>query len=319
MKTAAVTARGFFRILCALPALAPLPLFPQTLPGGAEPYTIPQTIFVGDQGRLALPLGSAFAGVEPTVIQGPLLPRSRDLRISRVELEKRGAAAMLLVDFQAYVPGRITLPPIEIASHTFAGLEVTISSILPVERQGMILSAPAEPLAAPGTAALIYGSILGIILLFLALALGSVWGRTGLRSFAERLRRRQVIRAMGRTLKRLRAASSGGDEAILETLSRDFRVFLGMLTGINCRAMVPSEFLALDSLGPGAALQPEALADLFRRCDSLRFSGGGIEREAVFALLEEFKTLAGFLAAAERDKGRLPLSGPRAAGEGGAG
>jgi hypothetical protein len=298
------------RILCAFLVLPLFPLFSQTIPGDAEPYTIPQTIFVGDQGRLALPLGSAFAGVEAAVIQGPLLPRSKDLTINRVELEKRGAAAMLLVDFQGYVPGTITLPPIKIASHTFAGLEVTISSILSVEQQGMILSGPAEPLAAPGTAALIYGAILGIILLLLALTLGSVWGKTRLWDFAERLKRQRVIRAMGRTLKRLRAASPGGDIEILETLSRDFRVLLGMLTGINCRAMVPSEFLALDGLGSGASLRPEAVADLFRRCDALRFSGEGIEREAVFALLDEFKTLAGLLDAAERDKNRLPLSGP---------
>jgi hypothetical protein len=237
--------------------------------------------------------------------------------ISRVELEKRGAAALLLVDFQAYAPGRISLPPIEIASHTFAGLEVTVSSILSVERQGMVLSAPAEPLAAPGTATLIYGAILGFILLLLALALGSVWGRARLRFFAKRLKRRRVIRAMGRTLKRLRAASPGGDLAILETLSRDFRFLLGALTGINCRAMVPSEFLALDSLVSGAGLRPQALADLFRRCDAFRFSGDGIEREAVFALLDEFKSLVGLLDAAERDKSRLAPF--RAAGEGGAG
>ncbi|MDR3122596.1 MAG: hypothetical protein LBU16_02305 [Treponema sp.] len=303
------------RFLCALLVLPLFPLFPQTVPGAAEPYTIPQTIFVGDQGRLALPLGSAFAGLEATVIQGLLLPQSRDLTINRVELEKRGAAAMLLVDFQAYAPGTIALPPIEIASHTFAGLEVTISSILSMEQQGMVLSGPAEPLAAPGTAALIYGASLGILLLLLALTLGSMWGRTGLRDFAERLRRRRVIRAMGRTLKRLRAAPPGGDRAILETLSRDFRVFLGTLTGINCRAMVPSEFLALDSLGPIAALRLEAVADLFRRCDALRFSGEGIEREAVFALLDEFKTLAGLLDAAERDRNRLSRFRPRTARE----
>jgi hypothetical protein len=319
MKPAALTLGGLFRILCALLALPPFPLFSQTVSGTAEPYTIPQTIFVGDKARLALPLGSAFAGTDPEVIRGPLLPRSGDLAITRVELEKRGAAAMLLVDFQAYLPGRISLPPIEIASHTFAGLEVTISSILSVERQGMILSAPAEPLAAPGTAALIYGAILGIILLFLALALGGVWGRTRLRSFAERLKRQRVIRAMGRTLKRLRAASPGGDLAIPETLSRDFRVFLGILTGINCRAMVPGEFLALDSLAPGAGLRPETVADLFRRCDTLRFSGEGMEREAVFALLDDFKSLTGLLAAAEKGRNRFPLFGSRPAGQGGAG
>jgi hypothetical protein len=215
------------------------------------------------------------------------------------------------VDFQAYAPGLIPLPPIEIASHTFAGLEVAISSILPVERQGMVLSAPAEPLAAPGTAALIYGAILGLLLLLLGMTLGSVWGRTRLRSFAERLKRQRVIRTMMRTLKRLRSASPGRDMEIPETLSRDFRVLLGMLTGQNCQAMVPSEFLALGGLGSGAMPKPEALADLFRRCDALRFSGQGIEREAALALLDEFKTLVGLLDAAERDRNRLFRSGSR--------
>jgi hypothetical protein len=303
------------RFLLLLLALPVFPVFSQTVPG--EPYLIPQTVFVGDKGRLALPLGSAFAGAEAAVIQGAALPRTRDLVINRVELERRGAAATLLVDFQAYVPGLITLPPIEIASHTFAGLEVTIRSILPVEPQGMILSGPAEPLAAPGTAALIYGSILGIILMLLALTLGSVWGRTRLRYFVERLRRQWVIRAMGRTLKRLRAVSPGRDSEIPAILSRDFRVLLGIFTGINCQAMVPSEFLSLDNLG-GAA-RPEAVADLFRRCDTLRFSGRGIERDAALALLDEFKNLAVLLGAAEKDKSRLSLSGPETRGEGGAG
>jgi hypothetical protein len=217
-----------------------------------------------------------------------------------------------LVDFQAYAPGTITLPPIEIASHTFAGLEVTISSILAVEQRGMVLSGSAEPLAAPGTAALIYGAILGLIFLLLALTLGSVWGKTRLRDIAERLKRRRVIRAMGRTLKRLRSASPDGGIEIPETLSREFRVFLGALTGINCQAMVPSEFLGLDDLGSGAGLRPEVVADLFRRCDALRFSGEGMEKEAVFALLDEFKLLARLLDTVERGRRRLPFSGPAA-------
>jgi hypothetical protein len=307
------------RLLAALLALPLFPLFPQTPSGVAEPYLIPQTVFVGDRARLAIPLGSVFAGLEPAVIQGALLPQSKDLRINRVELERRGETAMLLVDFQGYVPGLIALPPIEIGSHTFSGFEVAVSSILSVEQQGMVLSAPAEPLAAPGTAALIYGAILALILLLLALTLGSVWGRARLGFFAERLKRRRLIRAMGRTLKRLRTAAPGGNLAILELLSRDFRVLLGMLTGINCRAMVPSEFLALDGLGSVADLNPQVLADLFRRCDALRFGGAGIEGEAVFALLEEFKALAGLLAAAEKDRGRLLPFRSRAAEKGGAG
>ncbi|WP_010257912.1 hypothetical protein [Treponema primitia] len=285
-----------------------LPVFPgfsQDHPSGISgdntPYIIPQTIFVGDKGRLVFPLGSAFAGTEGAVIQGAGLPRSNELVINRVELERRGTAVRLLVDFQAYVPGLILLPPIEIASHTFTGLEVNISSILSVEQRGMVLSGPAEPLTAPGTAVMIYGTILGIILLLLALTLGGFWGKTRLGNFAERLRRRQVIRAMGKSLRRLRNTEAGKEGETLEALSGEFRSFLGILTGTNCRAMVPRELLALPALGTADGLSPAAISDLFRRCDTLRFSGESIERELVSGLLDEFKELTGLLETAEKE------------------
>jgi hypothetical protein len=240
------------------------------------------------------------------VIQGADLPRSKDVVITRVELERRGGAAQLLVDFQAYVPGLVVLPPIEIASHTFTGIEVSISSILSVERRGMVLSSPADPLAAPGTAGLVYETILGIILLLLAVTVGNFWRKTRLRDFAERWRRRRVIRAMGKCVGRLRGAGAGGNGKILETLSGDFRTFLGILTGTNCRAMVPREFLALPGLGSAAGLSPAFVSDLFRRCDTLRFSGADIDGEAVFNLLDEFKKLTGLLEAAEKDRNRRP-------------
>ena len=74
--------------------------------------------------------------------------------------------------------------------------------------------------------------------------------------------------------------------------------------------MVPREFLALPALGDAAALSPEAVSDLFRRCDTLRFSGVGIEGGAVFNLLDEFKELTGLLDAAEKEKRRQPAAGP---------
>jgi hypothetical protein len=282
-----------------------LPVFSQEL----APYLIPQTIFVGDKGRLVVPLepgtvGSAFVGTEGVSVKDTNLPRSKDLVISRVELERRGTIARLLVDFQAYTPGRIELPAIEIASHTFTGLEVTISSILQVEQRGMVLSGPAEPLAAPGTAALIYGTILGIILLLLALTLGGFQGRTRLMDFAERFRRLRVIRTMGRSIRRLRGVEAGREGEILEALSREFRTGLGVLTGTNCRAMVPGEFLTLPALGDDYALSPPALSEFFRRCDTLRFSGAGIAPDAVFKILDEFMEMTFLLEAAEKDRYR---------------
>ncbi|GHV75358.1 hypothetical protein AGMMS49942_01790 [Spirochaetia bacterium] len=292
-----------------------LPVFPVFPQDGDAPYLIPRKIFVGDKGRLVFPLGhDTDISAIGAVIQGADLPQSRDLIISRVEVEQRGASVRLLVDFQAFTPGRIPLPPIKIAlngvSHTFTGLEVTVSSILQVEQRGMVLSGPLEPLAAPGTAALIYGTVLGIILLVLVLTLGGFWGKIRVKDFAERWRRRRVIRAMERNIKRLQSALAGAEAGvgregqILETLSGEFRTCLGILTGINCRAMVPREFLSLPALGGPLALSPAALSELFRRCDILRFSGAGIEPAVVRKLLDEFKEMTFLLALAEKERYR---------------
>jgi hypothetical protein len=275
--------------------------------GDDSPYTIPQTIFVGDRGRLVIPLGSTFSGSEGGVLRGPEgLPQSEDLIITRVELEHRGTMSRLLIDFQAYAPGIIELPPIEIASHTFTGLEITISSILDTRPQGMVLSGPAPPLSAPGTAVMIYGTTLGIIGFFLLVVLGRIWGLPRLRRLGTRLRRRRMIRSMGKILRRLRntlvkdksaTGVAGGPEGeILGRVSREFRTFLGLLSGMNCRAMVPREFLDLPFLAGFPEDQDEALSgtflcDIFRRCDTLRFSGAGIEGAAVIGVLDDFKRI----------------------------
>jgi len=290
--------------------------------GGNAPFLIPQTVFVGDRGRLVFPLGSAFSGVENRVIQGiENLPQAEDVVISRVELTRRGNASQLIIDFQAYVPGLVKLPPIEIASYTFPDLEITITSILgSSDQRNLVLSGPADPLSAPGTAVMIYGAILFLILGLLALTLGRFWGRTRFLTLRERFRRRQIIRAMGKSLKRLRNSlikekgglSAGGklivdsdggrEKTVLTELSREFRTYLGLLTGANCRAMVPREFLSLPSLGGGKYLEGDFISSLFRSCDTLRFNGGAVEREAALGLLDDFKKLTDTLDAAERAK-----------------
>jgi hypothetical protein len=310
-------------LLLVIIFLAPtLSVFSQDGGGGNTPFLIPQTVFVGDRGRLVFPLGSAFSGVENRVIQGiENLPQSRDLMIHRVELARRGNSSQLIIDFQAYVPGQVKLPPIEIASYTFADLEVPISSILGAsDQRNLVLSGPADPLAAPGTAMMIYGTILFLILGLLVLTLGRFWGRTRFLTLRERFKRRQIIRAMGKTLKRLRNgllkekdslsaggklitdAESGREKEVLTELSREFRIYLGLLTGANCRAMVPREFLSLPSLGGGNYLAGDFISSLFRGCDTLRFSGGSVEKEPALELLGDFKKLTDALDKAERDK-----------------
>ena len=77
--------------------------------------------------------------------------------------------------------------------------------------------------------------------------------------------------------------------------------------------MVPREFLTLPALGEEPALSQTAVSELFRRCDTLRFSGAGIEREAVWTLLDDFRALTGLLEAAEKERYRSPRNSQRQA------
>jgi hypothetical protein len=259
-------------------------------------YLIPQTIFVGDPGRLALPLETALPGAGNTVLDNPeRLPTDPGLVISRVELENRGEHCRLVVDFTAFRPGVIDLPPIEIASFTFTDLTVTVASILEAEGNAMVLSGPAPPLAVPGAMGMIYGTVLGLGgciagLVLLALKGGPAFGR-----WKERFKRRYMFRSMARVLRYLRNTldngGSGSAGEVLDKLSAEFKTFLGLFTGMNCRAMTGEEFLFFPSL----TTEPSGpfLRDFFRRCDTLRFSGVEIERRDVTEMLDQAGDFAG--------------------------
>ena len=159
----------------------------QTRPG--PPFLVPQTIFVGDPGRLVVPLGRLYSGLSPFVVEAPnKLPETSELLIRRIELERRGEFTRLLIDFVPYAPGTLSLPALEILVPggdpeplLFTDLEVQVASIL--DPSQMTLSEPVSPMAVPGTSFLIYGTI--VLLLFL-LCLGiviSLWSRSHFREF----------------------------------------------------------------------------------------------------------------------------------------
>jgi hypothetical protein len=294
---------------------------------------------------LVVPLEPAFLKVPPLVIQDPVsLPAPGDLVINRIELEHRGGIPRLLVDFIAYAPGVLSLPPLDIpvpqdvevsvplARPGFArltGLRLTVSSILNGET--LVLAPPALPLAVPGTALMIYGSVAGFILLFIGIIGGRRWGRDRLRRWGESWRRRRLIILLGNILKRLRRnflrgkPGLPGTGELLDRVSGEFRTFLGLFTGINCRTLTAGEF---SDFSPGEIsgegpprISGSALRDLFRRWDTLRFSGKDISGEEFLAALDELLAFLAVLAAAERQnrQGDAPGPAPSGLSVGGAG
>jgi hypothetical protein len=267
-----------------------------------EAYLIPRTIFVGDRGRLVVPLGQAFTAAEAFVRSAPgELPESADLTITRIEMENRNGSPRLIIDFIPYAPGILPLPALEIPvpggkTLELSGLSAAVASILAPREAA--LSAPAPPLSAPGTGLIIYGTSAGILLLlFLSIGL-SVWGRRNFASFWERFRRRRLLRTMTRFLRRIDAESlsgkTGSPAESLSLLSGQFREFLSLFTGTDCRPLTAGEFSSLP-------FYPDFLCPFFRRCDRLRFSGGGIDRRDLQAALEEIRSFIDILARAEAE------------------
>ncbi|MHB9292104.1 hypothetical protein Holit_01192 [Hollandina sp. SP2] len=300
--------------------------FPQTSAGAMPsdaPYLIPQTLFVGDPGRLVVPLGPGSEDLQLFIVEKALLKtlnEQTDLVMQRIELEHRGGQARLLIDFVAYAPGLLTLhdlpiPELQSRGLSTAGLQVWIASLLTQENAA--LSEPLPPLVIPGTTLLIYGSTAGILGILLGGIGFRVWGRDHLQDLQERFRRRRLIRAMKRLLRNLEKTlkdTSPGD--MLRRLSGEFRHCLSLFTGMPCQAMDAGELKALPPLVLPEPEQPEAVSNIlsgaflcgiFRRCDALRFSGTPINQQELRRILAELQGFTHTLDQADKEQNRLAL------------
>jgi predicted RNA-binding protein len=271
-------------------------------------YLIPQTVYVGDRATLVVSLDSGPENYRPEnelVFTGepPVQP---DLVIHRIELERRGEKGRLLIDFTAYAPGILELSSFEIGGVSFSGLRIEIASILGGDETAPVLSRPAPPLAVPGTGVLVYGTlsamILGLMIFFWAL----IFGPRRFGRWLRKWKRRRLIGSLAGMERRLRRKINRESSAVkdfsplLNVLTTEFRVFLALFTGENCRAMTAGEISRLPPLGEipaagGFSLTGAFLGGFFRRCDDLRFSGAEASKTELLDLLGELKSFTGAL------------------------
>jgi len=251
-------------------------------------YMVPSKVYVGDRASLMLPL-SGVTGHEE--IDTRLIPSSPDIDIHHVALERRPGGSFLKIEFSAYTPGILELPPFDILGKYFSGLNIEISSILEPGEEGMVLSGPALPLAIPGTSLLIYGSIsAGILLIML-----TIWvlfrGRAQVKGWLTAWKRGWLLITMIDMERRLRKALAKETSCreILDILSTEFRNFLACFTGENCRAMTAMEIGRLSGGGGGAVPDSKFLGNFFSRCDGIRFSGAEISNDETLAMLGDLR------------------------------
>jgi hypothetical protein len=251
--------------------------------------------------------------------------------IHRAELERWDGERVLVVEFTPYATGVLELPPVEVEGLLYGGLRAEIASVLDAGSGGgpqAALSGLASPLAVPGTSFFVYGTLAGIIAALIALLGGRLWVRRHLKTLVLRWRRRRLIFSMGRIGRRLEKALGEGDrspDSLRERLDYrcgEFRTFLGLFTLRHCRSMTAGELGEIPALtgpawpgvpAPGGAF----LGPFFRRCDDLRYGGGGLTEGDLRDILEKLRSFLGVLDRAER-AGALELGEAAAAGKDGA-
>jgi hypothetical protein len=273
-------------------------------------WLIPRTIYVGDPAVMVLPLPASAHDFPDTVISaqeydilhGNYLPQDDDIDFHRIALERRTSGSRLVIEFAAFVPGILELPPIEIGDMLFDGLTVTVHSIVDSKNhapgRAMELSRPASSLAMPGTAVMLYGTMTGFVLLFLFTFWFILKGRRYLQKWIEKWKLYRIFVSVKNMERRLHRAVLKGinKRDILDKLSDEFRTFLSLLTGCNCRAMTAREFEKLPpEFIPGQGRDSRFLGNFFSRCDKFRFSGANVSSEDIFILLADLRFYIGEL------------------------
>jgi hypothetical protein len=273
-------------------------------------YLVPRLIYVGDPASFVLPLPPSSQDEDFVInsYDSAFLPQNPDVDFHRIILEKRTTGSRLIIEFTPFAAGVLELPGIEIGEEYFSGFTVTVNSIID-SRSAPVLSAAAPALAMPGTAVMIYGSMAVIAILILL----TIWfffkGRSVLYELRKKWKRRRLFKLIHNTEKRLYKAVTKGAEKrnILDKLSDEFKNFLSILTGKNCRAMTAREFTVLFTEFPQELLSAREdyasfLVNFFRRCDELRFSGADIDAKDIFLLLSELHNFTYALENAGKNK-----------------
>jgi len=274
-------------------------------------YLVPRIIYVGDSASFVLPL-PASSQDEDFVITSydkDLLPSAPNIDFHRIILERRVTGSRLIIEFTPFAAGVLELPDINIGRDCFSGFTITVNSLID-SRSAPVLSSAASALAMPGTAAMLYVSMAVVVVIILSALWFVFKGRSVIGRLREELKRRRLFKSIKNTEKNLYKLVLKGAEKriILDKLSDEFKNFLSIFTGHNCRVMTAREFTEFFPRLPQQFLAQEDsasfLGKFFRRCDELRFSGSEIDAQSVFNLLSDLRNFTCTLENNEKEKNR---------------
>ena len=212
------------------------------------------------------------------------------------------------VRFTSYRPGVGELPPIDVGPFQLTGIGILTSSVLP--RYGELppaLRPPAPQMAVPGTAALLVGGALAVLVVPYSLVSGVLLlAGAGRRRRARRARTRPRV-LLERAVQRLQtgdldgadgadgagtAAAACGPVLFHARLSRLARSYLAERLALPAHAMTVRELrAALPEQGLPHGLGADLTA-ILEAADRVKFSGGGAAAADMQAAARQLVTLA---------------------------
>ena len=212
------------------------------------------------------------------------------------------------VRFTSYRPGVGELPPIDVGPFQLAGIGILTGSVLPrYGERPPALRPPAPQMAVPGTAALLVGGALAVLVVPYPLVSGVLLlAGAGRRLRARRARTRPRV-LLERAVQRLQAdaldgfdgvdgvgaAAAGSDPvSFYARLSRLARGYLAERLALPAHALTVHE---LRAALPEQGLPPGLGADLtaiLEAADRVKFSGGGAAAAEMQAAARQLVTLA---------------------------
>lgn len=263
-------------------------LYPQNQGEGYTVQLVPSVVYVGDRARVYLKVPNpAAVPLERVELKGPL-PKSTELVLFGVELVPGNKFSTILIDFAAYRPGNVLLPPLTIGPFTLKNVSIPIASVLSEEKGSPVLAPYKRPLWAPGTV-LFLSLAGGGALLAVGLLIGiPTRGPAMLARYREFRRRRKALVSLQRLIGSLatKKVLEGEDCALL---AQTIRGYLRDRAEWDCFALTTDEMghhekvLAIDGLG-------EPLVALFSLFDKVRFGDPQKKRvsaEEVLSLVKE--------------------------------
>jgi hypothetical protein len=219
------------------------------------------------------------------------------------------------VRFSSYRPGVGELPPIDVGPLQLTGIGYLTASVLP--RYGEVLPAlrpPAAQMAVPGTAALLAGGALTVLVLPYLLVRGVLLlAGAGRRARARRVRARPRV-LLERAVQRLQANGANGThggadaDSFYAGLSQLTRGYLAERLALPAHSLTVQELsAALPEQGVPHGLGAD-LTEILETADRVKFAGRGADGTEMQAAARQLVTLARAIDAileerAARDRG----------------